>query len=83
MLVGLALQVFAEVRVGDGDEGKGAFGDGLAFEVGDAVFCDDVHHVGACGGDDVARGEVEHDATAALAAFVIGRGQADERLAAF
>jgi len=47
VFVGLALKLLAEIRMGDGDEGKGALGDRLSFQVDEAIFSDDVHDVGA------------------------------------
>ena len=67
--------------MGDGDEGFGALGNGFSLQVDDAVFGDDVHHVGARRGDDVAGREVKHDAAAALALLAIRGGEADKRFA--
>src|SRR5580700_835522 len=68
--------------MGESDERFGAFGDGLSLEIDHAIFGDDIHDVGARGGHDVALREVEHDPAAALAALVIGGGEANKRLAA-
>src|SRR6185436_7717187 len=53
-LAGVAFELLAELRVGDRDEGAGAFGDGFALEVHHPEFGDDEHHVAERGGDDVA-----------------------------
>src|SRR3990167_8074854 len=71
----LALEAFTEVGMGKRDQHPGPFGDRAALEVGDAIFSDDIHHVRPRGGDDVARGQVEHDAAAALALLLVGRRQ--------
>ena len=41
---GGTVEVFADRRVGDGDEGTGTLGEALAAEGGDAVFGHDVLH---------------------------------------
>ena len=82
VFVGLALKLLAEIRMGDGDEGKGALGDRLSFEVDEAIFSDDVHDVGAGSGDDIAGSEVEDDAAAGLAELLVGGCHADEGFAA-
>src|SRR5262249_17451091 len=81
MLVRLAFEALTEVGMSNPNQSLGTFRDGFSLQVDDSVLGDDVHHVRAGCGDDVARCEVQHDAAAALAALVVGRRQANERLA--
>src|SRR5262245_13545950 len=82
MLVRLAFETFPEVRMRNANQGLGTFSDRFPLQIDEAVLRDDVHHVGAWRGDDVALRQVQHDAAAALAAFLVSRRQADEGLAA-
>ena len=66
--------------MGDGDECEGAFADGLAVQVGHAVFGDDVVDVGAVGDDAGALGEGGDDARDGVAFG--GGGHGDDGLAA-
>src|SRR5712672_4119020 len=54
----------------------------ISLEIDEAVFRDDIHHVGARRGHDVAVSEAQHNPAAAGPALVIGGGEANERLAA-
>src|SRR5689334_5807174 len=83
VLTGLAFEVLAEVGVREADHRLRPLGDRLALEVDAAVLGDDVHRVGPRRRDDVAGRELEDDPAAAIAALVVGRREADERLAAF
>ena len=79
-LDGLAEQLGAEFRVGDGDQRQRPFLHALAVQVGDAVLGDDVVHVAARGDHAGAGREARHDARDRA---VLGRrGQGDDRLAA-
>ena len=82
VLVGFALQGLTEVRMRDADQGLGTLGDRLALQVGQSVLGDDEHDIGARRGHDIARRQPEDDPASPLAAFVIGRREADERPAA-
>src|SRR6185436_10775876 len=82
VLVGFALQRFAEVRMRDADQGLGALGHRLALQVRQAVLGDDEHDIRARRGHDVARRQPEDDSASPLAALVIRRREADERPAA-
>ena len=83
VLVRLAFETLAKVRMRDADQRLGAFGDGLPLQIDHPVLGDDEHDVRAGCGHDVALSQVQHDPAAALAALVVGRGEADERFAAF
>ena len=72
MLVGLLLKLRTEIRMCDGDERFCALRDRLSLQVDHAVFRDDVHHVGARRGDDVAGRQVQYDAAAGRAPLAIG-----------
>ena len=72
MLVGVALEAVAKIRVRNCYQCHGAFRHGLSLEICHAVFSHNVHDVGARRGDDVARRQLEHDAAAAFAPFVVG-----------
>src|SRR5258707_3331600 len=81
-LAGVALELRAEVGVGDGDQRDRALGQRLALEIDDAVLGHDVHDVGTRRGDDVAGRQAGDDPALAHAVPLVGRGEADERLAA-
>src|SRR4030095_1613347 len=73
VLVRLAFETLAKVRMRDADERPGAFGDRLPLQIDHPVLGDDEHDVGARRGHDVALRQAQHDPAAALAALVVGR----------
>ena len=77
---GGTVEVFADGRVGDGDEGAGTFGEAFAAEGGDAVFGNDVLDKVA-GGDDA--GAFSEDRVDLRATFFRHGRDGDEGLAAF
>src|SRR5262245_45149766 len=81
MLVCLTFEALTEVGMSNPNQGLGTFRNGFSLQVDDSVLGDDVHHVGAWCGDDVAGCQVQHDAAPALAALLVGRRQANEGLA--
>ena len=74
MLVRLALETLAKVRMRAADQCLGPFGDGLPLQIDHPVLGDDEHDVGTRCGDDVAWRQVEHDPAAPRTTLVIGRG---------
>src|SRR5262245_57707816 len=83
VLVRLTFEIIAKVRMRDANQRLGAFGDRLPLQIDHPVLGDDEHDVGTGCGHDIAWRQVQHDPAAALAALVVGRREADERLAAF
>src|SRR5580765_2657393 len=83
VLVRLAFETLAKVRMRDADQCLGAFGDGLPLQIDHPILGHDEHDVRSRCRHDVALSQVQHDPATALAALVVGRGEADERLAAF
>ena len=77
---GGTVEVFADRRVGDGDEGTGTLGEAFAAEGGDAVFGHDVLDKVA-GGDNA--GAFSEDRIDLRAAFFRHGRDGDEGLAAF
>src|ERR1700732_603734 len=67
----------------DTDQRLGAFSDGLPLQIDHPVLGNYEHDVRAWCGHDVALSQVQHNPAAALTALVIGRGEANECLAAF
>src|ERR1700716_240304 len=65
----------------DRDQCARSFRYRLAFEIYDSVFGDDVHHVGARSGDDVAVVDSRDDAACPVRVALESRREADERLA--
>src|SRR5579862_8698448 len=78
IFVGLPLEFFAEIGMSNADDRLSAFRYGFALKVDHAVLRDDIHRVRAWRGDDVAWGQARYDATAALAAFLVRRGETNE-----
>ena len=74
----LAQQLFAEIGVGDRDQGDRPLLHALAVQVGDAVLGDDVVNV-AAGGDDARPGAQLRDDARDLAVLG-GRGHGDDGL---
>src|SRR5262245_8927718 len=83
VFVGLAFERFAEIWMGNGNERLGTLRYRFALETDHPVLGDDVHDIGARRRNDVSGSEAEHDTALGLAALIVCRGQADERLAAF
>lgn len=81
MLMGLALEPIAEVRMRNRNHRLGARGDGFALQIDDAILCNPVHDVGAGCRHDIALREIENDPAFRRTTFVIGSGQADEGFA--
>ena len=77
---GGTVEVFADGRVSDGDEGTGTLGEAFAAEGGDAVFGHDVLHEMA-GGDNA--GAFSEDRIDLRAAFFRHGRDGDQSLAAF
>src|SRR6266536_1400666 len=82
VLVRLAFETLAKVRMRDADQRPGPFGDGFPLQIDHPVLGDDEHDVGTGCGDHIAWRQVQHDPAAALAALVGGLGEGDGRLGA-
>lgn len=82
VLARFTFESVAEIGVGERNHGFCAIWNGFAFQVGHAELGHDVHHVGAWRRYDTAGRQIEGDPALADAVSFIGRGQADEGLAA-
>src|SRR6185312_11017237 len=81
ILVGLSLEFFAEIGMGNVDNHASALRYGFPLQVDHTVLGDDVHRVRAWRSDDVAWRQARYDAAAAPAAFLVRGGEANEGLA--
>ena len=83
MLIGLALESVAEVGMGDSNKCFGTLRFRFSLEIDHALFGGDIRHVGARGCDDITKRQCEDDPASPVGTLIVGRGQAQDGLAAF